>query len=157
MKRFVIACFLLLLMASSAGAETDWQWRVYFFVRAVDATLANRNALAQIYVSNGGMETRVNEKRMFDNPVKLSTTGNLPAQAYGFNGPAKMAMRNGFKALLDTLTDARYGVVRHGDLGLVLTNMPGIIPTDQTVTWETALQRMFQEFGLQVIPSVEGP
>lgn len=159
MKRyllFAVAAILLVLSGSAHAQETEWKWRAYFFIRAVDATTTNKNTLAQIYVDHGGMEILVNELKMFTAPVKLSTTGQLPAQAFGFNSPVKLEMRDDFKALLDTLTGARYGIVRYDDLGLVLTNFPGITPTGQVVTWETALQRLNAEFGLQVIQPV-GP
>lgn len=130
---------------------TEWQWRIFFFVRAVDATAENKNALADIYVNNGGMETRANELKMFLNPVKLSTTGNLPAQAFGFSTPAKTAMRDAFKALLDSLTNARYAVVAHDTGILTRCNMAGLT-LGQVVTWESALASLNAEFGLVVIP-----
>ena len=135
----------------------EWQWRVFFFVRAADATEANKNALANIYVNNGGMETLQNELKMFDGPIKFSTTGNLPAQAFGFNSPAKTAMRDGFKALLDNLTNARYAVVDQATGELVRSNMAGLT-LGRVVTWEDAVASLNAEFGLQVIPApVEGP
>lgn len=156
----LVAALIVMILAAfvmPSRAETEWRWRAYFFIRAVDATAQNKNTLAQIYVDHGGMEIPVNELKMFTAPVKLSTTGELPAQAFGFNSPVKLEMRDDFKALLDTLTGARYGIVRYDDLGLVLTNFPGIAPTGQVVTWETALQRLNAEFGLQVIQPETGP
>lgn len=135
---------------------TQWLFRCYLFIRSVDATTANKNLFASIFVDGGSLETAANELKMFLNPVKLSTTGALPAQAFGFNFPAKASMKDGFIALMSTLTNARYGIVRHNDLGLVATNFTGITPTGQVVTWETALQRVQADFGLIVIPPAGG-
>lgn len=140
---------------------TEWKWRIYLFVRAVDATPANKQALAQIYVDGGSGETLENEARLLDSVTGFSQIGQPPAQAYGVNLTAKTGMRDAFKALLDGLTNARYGVVANTDLPnysegeLVLTNWPGIIPNGQIVTWEQAKQLVMDEFGLvEITPEV---
>lgn len=136
---------------------TDWKWRIYLFVRAADDTAGNRQAFAEIYVNNGSGESLADEKRMLDSVVRLSTTGQEPAQAFGVNTVAKTSMRGAFKALLDALTNARYAAVAsvaHGqwqEHELVLTNFP-VTPSGQIVTWERALQYLEAEFGLKVIP-----
>lgn len=139
---------------------TDWKWKVFLFVRAADATTANKRKFADIYVDNGSLETVTNELKMFDSVVRLSTTGEEPAQAFGINCPAKTSMRDGFRALLDELTDARYAVVANTKLPnfedgeLVLTNFP-VTPNGQIVTWDDALAYLESEFGLLVIPPDE--
>ena len=135
---------------------TEWKWRIYLFVRAVDVTAANRQALAEIYTNNGSGETVVDELKMFLSVVRLSTTGNEPAQAFGINTVAKTAMRDEFKSLLDTLTNARYAVVASVELPgyqeheLVMTNFD-VTPNGQIVSWDAALKYIENEFGLVVI------
>ncbi len=164
MKRLSVLLIVGLILSTVTSVfAQDWQWRVMFVVRAADATTANRNTIAQTYVDHGGMETLNNELRMFTSPVKLSTTGNLPAQAYAFNTPAKTAMRSDFKGLLDTLTNARYVVVANKptngfrDGEFVLTNVPGLTPSGQIITWDNVLTYLFNEFGLRVIQPETGP
>lgn len=136
---------------------TDWKWRIFLFVREADNTPENRQALASIYVNNGGMETLVNELKMFDNVVRFSVSGGLPAQAFGVNTPAKTAMRDDFKTLMDSLTNARYMVVANTELPnyadgeYILTNF-SIDPVGQIVTWTDTLTHINDEFGLNVIP-----
>ena len=140
-------------------AETDWKCRIYLFVRAVDATAQNKQAFAQIFVDNGGLETLQNELRAFDAPVKLSVSGEAPAQAYGLNTAVKPAMRDDLKTFLDGLTNARYVVVANTDLanyrdGEFLATNFGDLPVDPTgkiVTWDQTLGFLRREFGLQVI------
>ena len=140
-------------------AETDWKYRIYLFVRAVDATSENKRAFAQIFVDNDGLETLQNELRAFDAPVKLSVSGELPAQAYGLNTAVKPAMRDGLKTFLDGLTNARYVVVANTELRnyrdgeFVMTNFvdPDSDPTGKIVSWEATLRFLNREFGLQVI------
>ena len=136
---------------------TEWKFKVYLFVRAVDATAANRQALAQILVDNGGMEVLQDELKMFDSVHRFSLTGEEPAQVYGLSIPAKLAMRDDFVTFLGTLTNARYAVTANTDLvnydenELILTNFP-ITPNGQLVTWDTALNYLENEFGLIEIP-----
>lgn len=135
---------------------TEWKWRIYLFVRAADDTAGNRQAFAEAYVNNGSDESLDNEKKMLDSVVRLSTTGQEPAQAFGVNTVAKTGMRGAFKALLDAFTNARYAVVAnvaHGqwqEHELVLTNFP-VTPNGQIVEWQDALAYLENEFGLQVI------
>ena len=136
---------------------SEWKWRIYLFVRAIDATAANRQTLAEIYSNNGSGETVEDELKMFFTVVRLSTTGNKPAQAFGINTVAKTAMRDEFKTLLDSLTNARYAVVTSVELPgyqereLVMTNFP-VTPRGQIVSWSAALNYIENEFGLVVIP-----
>ena len=135
---------------------TQWKWRIYLFVRPVDATIANKNALANIYVDNGSGQTFEDEMRMFLTLTKLSTNGELPVQAYGISTVAKTAMRDGFKTLLDNLTNARYAVVAsvpvsgYAENELVMTNFD-VTPSGQIVSWNAALNYIENEFGLIVI------
>ena len=135
---------------------TEWKWRIYLFVRAVDATSANRQAIAEIYTNNGSGETVEDELKMFLSVVRLSTNGNEPAQAFGINTVAKTAMRDDFKTLLDSLTNARYAVIASVELPgyqeseLVMTNFD-VVPGGQIVSWDAALGYIKNEFGLVVI------
>ena len=135
---------------------TEWKWRIYLFVRAADATAANRQTFAEIYSNNGSGETVEDELKMFLTVVRLSTTGNEPAQAFGINTVAKTAMRDEFKSLLDTLTNASYAVVASVELPgyqeheLVMTNFD-VTLNGQIVAWDAALRYIENEFGLVVI------
>ena len=135
---------------------TEWKWRIYLFVRAVDATTTNRQALAEIYSNNGSGETVADELKMFLSVVRLSTAGNGPAQVYGINTVAKTTMQDEFKILLDSLTNARYVVVASVELPgyqeheLVMTNFD-VTPSGQIVSWKNALKYIKNEFGLVVI------
>ena len=135
---------------------TDWKWGLMLFIRAVDATTANRQAFAEIYVNNGSLETLEDELKMFISMVRLSSTGREPAKALGISTPAKTAMKDEFKILLDGLINARYAIVANTklpnweDRELVLTNFD-VVPNGQIVSWQDALQFIQNEFGFQVI------
>ena len=130
------------------------------FVRAIDATLANKQAFADIFVNNGSGETIEDEKKMFDNTVRLSMNGEEPAQALGVSSAVKLSMRDGLKTLLDGLTNARYAVVANTDLPnyddgeLMLTNFP-VTPNGQIVSWQNALIYIENGFGLKVIEAAD--
>ena len=132
---------------------TEWKWRIYLFVRAVDVIPANRTAFANIYVNNGSGESLADERKMFDTVVRLSASGNEPAQAVGINTVAKTSMRDEFKSLLDSLTNARYAVVAsveslsYQESELVMTNFD-VTPNGQIVSWNKALNYIEKEFGL---------
>lgn len=142
---------------------TLWRWRMYLFVRSVDATQVNRQAFAQIYVDNGGMETLQNEMRAFDHPVRLSVSGEPPAQAFGLNTPLKAGMQVDMRMFLDGLPNARYVVVANTQLDnyrdgeFILTNFPDPEPdpTGRIVTWKATLAYLNREFGLQVISDTD--
>lgn len=133
------------------------------FVRAVDNTPANRQALAQVFVDGGSGQTLADELEMFDNVAGFSLSGQPPAQAFGINTAAKATMRDGFINLLQQLTNARYAVIANtnmterqlADTELFATNFP-ITINGQLVTWTTALNYLENEFGLlPIIPETQ--
>ncbi len=136
---------------------TQWLWQLYAFIRAVDDTPTNRTLFANVFVDNGAGEILANEEKIFDISVRLSTTGNEPAQALGISATVKKSMRDDFQAILDGFTNSRYaGVanVAHGqweENELAITNYSGVTPEGQIVTWEKALTFLFNDFGLIVI------
>jgi len=140
-------------------SETLWKYRIYLFVRAVDATAQNKAAFGAIFADNGSLETPENEARVFDNCVRLSVSGEAPAQAFGVNTAIKAGMQQPLRDFLDTLTNARYVVVANTELPqyrdgeFILTNFPDPDPdpTGNVVSWEATLQFLNREFGLQVI------
>ena len=139
---------------------TEWQFRLFLFVRAVDATVANRNAIANYLANNGSGETVEDELKMFINPVRLSTTGALPAQAFGFNLPVKLFMKDAIVNFVSNLTNRRWAVLanttldNYADGELIATNFP-VTPNGQIVTWQMALNYLASEFGLLVIEPAE--
>lgn len=135
---------------------TTWLWRIYLFIRQQDNTAQNRTNFANAFVDNGSLETLVNERKLFNSVVRLSISGNEPAQVFGISTVAKTSMRNDLKTVLDGLTNARYGVVAsvaHSswqENELAITNFP-VTPSGQIVTWQNVLTFLNNEFGLQVI------
>jgi len=140
-------------------SETLWKWRMFLFVRAVDATAENKAAFGAIFANNGSLETAENEAKVWDACVRLSTTGNAPAQAFGVNTAIKAGMQQALRDFLGTLTNARYVVVANTELAnfrdgeFILTNFvdPDPDPTGKIVTWQAVLNWLNREFGLQVI------
>ena len=142
---------------------TQWIWRIYLFVRATDATNANKTALAQIYVDGGAGETLANEKRMFDSVVRLSPTGAEPATVFGINLTAKQGMKDDFLAFFAglspqtawaALTNTAYNDFADGEVLAVSDTLdPTFVGT--TATWQNALAYLRNQYGLKVIPPPE--
>ena len=135
---------------------TLWKYRVTLFIRALDATLANKRAFADIFINGGSGETLADEIKMFDHVIRLSTSGVAPAQAFGVSTVAQLSMKDELKTLLDGLTDARYVISanttlqNYADNELIATNFP-VTPNGQIVTLQKALTYIENEFGLKVI------
>lgn len=142
---------------------TLWKWRLYLFVRAADATIANKNALAAIYVNNGSGETLANEKKMFDSVVRFSMTGEEPAQVFGLNLTAQTNMKDEFITFISGLTDPAWVVLANttlpqyadGEVVMVSDNLPpGAV--GMVVDWEQVKVYLFNQFGLREIIPPEG-
>jgi hypothetical protein len=135
---------------------TEWKWRLFLFVRASDATTENKRTVAKYLANNGSMETVEDEMKMFASCVRLSTSGESPAQAFGMNLAVKPAMREAIVNFLSTLDRPRYAVLanteleNYQDTELMATNFP-VTPNGQLVTWQMALNYLEAEFGLIVI------
>lgn len=135
---------------------TDWKWRLYLFVRASDVTAAHKQAVAEALANNGSGEAVEDEAAMYLGTVRLSTSGNPPAQAFGINVPVKASMRDAIRAILDALPQARYAVVantqlaQHAEAELIATTF-NVTPSGQIVQWADALAFLATEFGLQPI------
>lgn len=150
--------------------ESQWKVRVMLFVRAADNTAQNRQTFGGIYANNGSGETVENEAKLFDAPIRLSTSGVAPAQAFGIETAVLVPdMRDDMRAFLDTLPQVRYYVVRNipndnrftGEL--ILDNLTaagrqtlvGVAPWDTTpFTMADALADIKAERGLLVIPEL---
>ena len=136
--------------------STNYKFRLFLFVRAQDATLANKRALAEVFAAESG-ETVANEAKALD-AVRLSVSGEEPAQAFGLNTAITGTMRDGILAFLDTLTNPRWVVSantmlpQYADCEFIVTNFPDAPDmTGKTVTWQMALNYLNNEYGLQVI------
>jgi hypothetical protein len=135
---------------------TEWKWRLFLFVRAADATAENKLAFGHIFADNTSGETVENESRLLDAVVRLSTSGEAPAQVFGINTAVKADMRTALQAFLDTLSQSRYYGVANitlpnygmGDL-LKANGGSGVI--GEPFTWQDALDDLYNERGLQVI------
>lgn len=147
--------------------ETLWKWRIYLFVKASDNTAENRQAFAAIFANNGSGETEASEEGLFNGVTRLSLSGAEPAQVFGINTAVKDVMRDALRTLISSLSQSRYYVVMNTateanfDGKLVLDNKDAVtLPTlvnappwdAQPFTWQDALQDLFDERGLQVIP-----
>lgn len=137
--------------------KTEWKYRMYLFVRAIDATAANKEALAGILVNNGSGESLENERKMLNNVMKFSINGEEPPQVYGICTAVKMEMRDAFASFIQGLINARYVVVAntkrlvgYQDEELILTNFD-IEPNGQIVTKEAVLHYLENEYGLNEI------
>lgn len=141
---------------------TLWIARLYFFVRISDQTLAVRNALADAFANNASGQTRAHESGMFTNFIRLSLTGELPAQVAAWDTAVKPAMRDAIKTVIAALPAAatRYYVVANTDVPaqgwidgeLIQTDSPGAQARIGTIfTWQDALDDVFAERGLRVI------
>ena len=136
--------------------STNYKFRLFLFVRAQDATLANKRALAEVFAAESG-ETVANEAKALD-AVRLSVSGEEPAQAFGLNTAITGTMRDGILAFLDTLTNPRWVVSanttlpQYADGEFIMTNFPDAPDmTGKLVTWQMALSYLNNEYGLQVI------
>lgn len=152
-------------------ADSNWQWYVMgLFVKESDVTPENKAAFAAIFATNGSGETIADESKLFDNVLRLSVSGELPAQVYGLAVPLKPEMREPMEGFLDTLSQSRYYVVRNLVLQpgqfigqLMKTNdaieplvVPGQPPWDTTpFTLQDALDDLYADRGLQLIGNGE--
>lgn len=138
-------------------AESNWKVRMMLFVRAVDNTPANRQSFGEIYANNGSMENVSDESKLFDNAMRLSTTGNTPAQVFGLETLLLLPdMRDDMRTFLDTLPQSRYYVVANIDLpqydrGELMLANGGSGVMGEPFAMTDALNDLYNERGLQVI------
>ena len=138
---------------------TEYKFRLFLFVRKSDANQTNRQALASIYVNNGSGESLADEVKMFDTVVRLSATGEEPAQVFGLNLTAKPAMKDEFIAFVGSLTNPAYIALANttlqnyadGEVILASSNLPQSA-VGKIITWKQALGYLDNALGLQVIP-----
>jgi len=135
---------------------TLWKWRLLLFVRAADATAENKQTVAHIYTDNTSGETLEDESKLFNAVIRLSVSGEAPAQVFGINTAVKAQMRTDMQAFLDTLPQCRYYGVANVELpqwnaGDLLVSNGGSGVIGQPFTWQDALQDLYDERGLQMI------
>lgn len=139
-------------------AESQWKIRIMLFVREVDNTPENRQTFGAIFADNGSGESDANESKLFDTAVKLSVSGDLPAQAFGLETALLLPdMRDDMRAFLDTLPQVRYYVIANIDTaqnstGDYIDSNKGGFVWEGTFTMQDALDDIFDERGLIVIP-----
>jgi hypothetical protein len=91
---------------------TLWQWRLLMVAPLIAATLANRNALADIIAASSG-ETQANERKMFDSAVKVALVATPLVQAgWGLSFPVKQTMRDDLQALITTINAGQTAINR---------------------------------------------
>jgi hypothetical protein len=147
-------------------ADSNWRWILIFFVRADDVTPENKAVFAAIFSDNGSGETYENEAKLFDSVLRLSVSGELPAQVFGIVVPVKPVMREALEDFIETVPQSRYYGVRNLVLNgnqfvgqLLKTNdaieplvVPGEPPWDTTpFTLQDALDDLYADRGLQLI------
>jgi len=132
---------------------TQWKWRLYFYIRKVDASAELKTEFAEILVNNGSMETIPDEEKAFDDPLKYSSDGELPAVVLGISLPVKQSMRSDLVVLLDSLTNARYAATantkldNYEDRELILTTFD-VVPNGQIIDQDGIDNYLNNEFGL---------
>ena len=91
---------------------TLWQWRLLMAVPMVAGTQVNRNALADIIANSSG-ESSANERKMFDNAVRLSLVATPLVQVgWGLSFPVKASMRDDLQALITTINAGQTAINR---------------------------------------------
>ena len=147
---------------------SEWEYEITLSATVAQNTPENRTALATIFATYSG-ETIANERLMFDKALRLSVSGEEPAQVLAVNFVAKSEMRTDLRTFLNGLPQAQIAywvranipLPQHfqGELLLVgggADNIVGVPPWDtQPFTFQDALERLNIEAGLQVIQGEE--
>jgi hypothetical protein len=140
--------------------QTFWKWKLYLFIRELDATQETITKFARIYAENGSGETLENEKKLIENVHRFSKTGALPATVYGTCLPVMDSMGEEFQAWIAANTFAHYALVANSKINgradneLILTNFD-VTPSGQIVTWDTVKNYLSSQFDLLEILEVE--
>lgn len=91
---------------------SHWQWRLHMIAPLIAATPTNKNALADIVASHSG-ESQANERKMFDNAMKLALSATPLVQvAWGLSFPVKLAMRDELQALISSINSGQLAANR---------------------------------------------
>ena len=133
---------------------TEWKWRLYLFVLASDNSATNRNAFANIFVDNASGESVEDERKVLDRVMRLSTSGNVPAQVLGVSTLAKAAMRDELRDFVDGLSQSLWFVTsnqRDNMDALLATNDADVVVSGQTWMIADCLARLDALRGLQEI------
>ena len=91
-------------------SDTLWKWRLYLIIPAAAVTPTLRQQIANRFSANGSGESEANED-IGPKAIRLSTTGNAPAQAIALNTAVKASMRDALRALIEAVPSARVWVV----------------------------------------------
>lgn len=145
-----------------------WEYEIALSATVNQNTPENRTALATIF-ANYSAETIADERLMFDKALRLSVSGEEPAQVLAVNFVATGAMRTDLRTFLDSLPQAQIAywvrantiLPMHFDGELLLVgggavDIVGVPPWDtQPFSFQDALERLNIEAGLQVIQGEE--
>lgn len=135
---------------------TYWKWRLYYFVRKVDVTSELKTAIAEAFSNNGSNSTVEDEEKAFDDPVKYSPSGSLPATVHCLISPVKKRMRDALEPIILGIPTSRYVVVANTNFNsfqdneLIKTNFD-ITPSGQIATPSVIDSYLFNEYGLRRI------
>lgn len=157
---------------------TPYKTRVFLLVTEVDATLANKTAIAEIIVNGGSGQTVQDEMKNFD-VIKFERVANPQAGVFarGASLPLKDAMRDGlrdfFKQSNDPPSDPLQGNRKAWEIASVAHNghfegqllrtyqvLQGVVTYETTFdapwntqpfTWNVMLAELLATFGLQPI------
>ena len=108
-------------------------------------------------MDNGSGETHEHESKMFNNAVRLSFTGDEPADALAINTAAKGDMRDGLKTFVTGITGARWYVVAAVDLpswnaGELIQSSRAAV--DDQIGSQFTFADALDDLGLQVIVDI---
>lgn len=138
--------------------QSNWKIRLMLFVRAVDVTVENKITFGTIFSANGSGETAENESRLLDKTTRLSVSGEEPAQVFGINTAILLPdMRIAVRNFINTLPQVRYYIVSNIDTDYynegdyIESNKDGLVWLGG-FTWQDALNDLYTERGLRVIP-----
>lgn len=136
-----------------------WAYKILLFIREADVVLDNKTSFATIFINNGSGETINNEKLLFDVYARLSTSGSLPVEMRGVEMCAKDTMIDGFRSLVEGLTNGRYLVISntqteaYADRELISHNFVTASPTvGNVVNWSDAIDFIGTELEMALIP-----
>jgi len=130
---------------------TDWKWRLYLAIRAADNTAANRQAWGDIFANNGSGESAENERKMADSAIRLSASGDEPAQVLVASSLVKADMRTPLQTLIGGLTQSLWAVVTNPGGLFIASNVGAGGQVGQPFRLDDALAYLRDTYNLQVI------
>jgi len=122
---------------------TVWIYRMYLFLPGDVNLQFNRHKLANLFASNGSLQSETDERLMFNSAIQTVNGVSVIA----INTTATADMRTGIQAWIDEFPEYRYWIVGNPD-GLLLEKSMGASGTiGQSWTWVQTLADIPANFG----------